>query len=121
MAYFNVLTGFKGAFDDFDKAIYGVAGFLLGESRPFRHGPNNIGFCEGHDANNFCGLRQEWFADARAGKKPPGYFYIVNSPSAINNFFYAMQIKLRPLTELDTVRLAHALKAVIFLFELSVF
>ena len=51
MADFNVLTGFKGFFDNFDKAIYGVSGLLLGESRTVGHGLNNIGFGEGHDAN----------------------------------------------------------------------
>jgi hypothetical protein len=51
MADFNALTGFKGFFDDFDKVVYGAAGLLLGESRFVGYGPNDIGFCEGHDAN----------------------------------------------------------------------
>jgi hypothetical protein len=51
MADFNALTGFKGAFDDFDKAVHGVAGLLAGESRLVGYGPHDIRFCEGHDAN----------------------------------------------------------------------
>ena len=51
MADFNALTGFKGFFDDFDKTVYAVTGLLLGESRIIGYGPNDIGFCEGHDAN----------------------------------------------------------------------
>ena len=51
MADFNALTGFKGFFDDFDKTVHGVAGLLLGESHLVGYGPNDIGFCEGHDAN----------------------------------------------------------------------
>jgi hypothetical protein len=50
MADFDALTGFKGFFNDFDKAVYGVAGLLLGQSRMVGHVPNNIGFCEGHGA-----------------------------------------------------------------------
>ena len=42
MADFNVLTGFKGFFDDFDKAIYGVSGLLLVESRTVGRGLNNV-------------------------------------------------------------------------------
>ena len=53
MADYNVLTGFKSFFESSHKAIYGVSGLLLGESRTVGHGLNNIGFCEGHDANYF--------------------------------------------------------------------
>ena len=70
MDEFNVLTGFKGAFDNFDKCIYGVAGFFLGESRTLGHGPDDICFCKGHDSKYFSGQRYEWFVNARTGKNP---------------------------------------------------
>ena len=74
MADFNALTGFKGAFDDFDEAVYRVAGLLPGESCLIGYGPNDIGFCEGHDANYLKNWRYDWFADADAGKNPPWPF-----------------------------------------------
>jgi hypothetical protein len=50
-ANFNDLTGFKSAFDDLNEAVYGVSGLLTREAHLIGYVPNDIGFCEGHDAN----------------------------------------------------------------------
>ena len=55
---FNVLTGFKRAFDDFDQGIYGMAGFFHAKSRMFGHGPDEICFRKGHGGPAFKKLKE---------------------------------------------------------------